>query len=59
MTSPENFGLAKSLQGHYSIRNVGGVTVFVLCTWSDDALYLYQVRENISNKDIEQTLFQK
>ena len=25
------------------VKNVGGVTVLVLCTLSDDGLYLYQV----------------
>ena len=28
---------------HNSLKNVGGVTVLVLCTSSDDGLYLYQV----------------
>ena len=27
----------------YSVKNVGGVSVLVLCTLSDDDLYLYQV----------------
>ena len=26
-----------------SLKNVGGVTVLILCTWSDDGLYLYKV----------------
>ena len=30
-------------KGHNSIKNVGGVSVLVLFTLSDDALYLYQV----------------
>ena len=30
-------------KGHNSIKNVGGVKVLVLCTLSDNALYLYQV----------------
>ena len=28
---------------HNSVKNVGGVMVLVLCTLSDDALYLYKV----------------
>ena len=30
-------------KGHNSVKYVGGVTVLVLCTSSDDGLYLYQV----------------
>ena len=26
-----------------SVKNIGGVTVLILCASSDDALYLYQV----------------
>ena len=33
----------KFSKGHNSVRNVGGVTVLLLCTLSDDGLYLYQV----------------
>ena len=29
-------------KGHNSIKNVGGIIVLVLCTSSDNALYLYQ-----------------
>ena len=29
--------------GYNSVKSVGGVTVLVLCTLSDNALYLYQV----------------
>ena len=29
--------------GHNSVKNVGGLSVLVLCTSSDDGLYLYQV----------------
>ena len=29
--------------GHNSIKNEGGVSVLVLCTLSDDHLYLYKV----------------
>ena len=31
------------IKGHNSVKNVGGVTVLVLCKSSDDGLYLYQV----------------
>ena len=27
----------------YFIKNVGGVKVLILCTLSDDALYLYKI----------------
>ena len=30
-------------KGHNSVKNVGGVTIFVLCTSSDNGLYLYKV----------------
>ena len=33
----------KISKGHNSIKNVGGVTVFILCTSSDDGSYLYKV----------------
>ena len=33
----------KKSKGHNSVKNVGGVSVFILCTSSDDGLYLYQV----------------
>ena len=35
--------LRKISKGHNSINNVGGVSVLVLCTASDNGLYLYQV----------------
>ena len=35
--------ILKFTKGHNSIKNVGGVTVFVLCTSPDNALYLRQV----------------
>ena len=35
--------IRKILKGHNSINNIGGVLVLVLCTSSDDDLYLYQV----------------
>ena len=33
----------KISKGHNSIKNVGGVTILLLCTSSDKGLYLYQV----------------
>ena len=33
----------KISKGRNSEKNVGGVTVFILCTLSDDGLYLYKV----------------
>ena len=30
-------------KGHNSVKSVGGVQVFLLCTSLDNALYLYQV----------------
>ena len=35
--------IPKTLKGHNSIKNVGGVRILVLCTLSDDGLYLYKV----------------
>ena len=35
--------IAKISKGHNSVKNVGGVSVLVLCTSPDDGLYLYQV----------------
>ena len=35
--------IRKISKGHNSVKNVGGVSVLVLCTLSDDGLYLYQV----------------
>ena len=32
--------IGKIPRGHNSVKNVGGVTVLVLCTSSDDGLYL-------------------
>ena len=37
------FSFEKNQRGHNSVENVGGVTVLLLCTSSDDGLYLYQV----------------
>ena len=45
---------------HYSVKNVAGVMVLILCTLSDATLYLYQVSlKNIlaGIKVIEQTRF--
>ena len=33
--------MGKISKGHISVKNVGGVMVRVLCTSSDDGLYLY------------------
>ena len=33
----------EKFQNHNSLKSVGGVLVLVLCTSSDDGLYLYQV----------------
>ena len=35
--------IRKISKGHDSIKNVGGVLVLVLCTSSDNGLYLYRV----------------
>ena len=35
--------VGKISKGHNSVKNVGGVTALVLCTSSDDDLYLYKV----------------
>ena len=35
--------IRKISKGHYSVKNVGRVSVLVLCTSSDDGFYLYQV----------------
>ena len=35
-------------KGHNYVKSVHGVTVLVLCTLSDDVLYVYQVSKNIS-----------
>ena len=35
--------IRKISKGHNSVKNVGGVSILVLCTLSDDGLYLYQV----------------
>ena len=46
-------------KGHYSAKNIAEVTVLILYTLSDAALYLYQVHENILDgiKVIEQIRF--
>ena len=35
--------MGKISKGHNSVKNVGGVTVLVFCTSSDNGLYLYKV----------------
>ena len=35
--------MGKISKGHNSVKNIGGVTDLVLCTSSDDGLYLYKV----------------
>ena len=35
--------MGKISKGHNSVKNVGGVTVLVLCISSDDGLNLYKV----------------
>ena len=35
--------ILKFSKGHTYVKTVGGVTILVLCTLSDDALYVYQV----------------
>ena len=35
--------IRKISKSHNSVKNVGGVSVLVLCMSSDDNLYLYQV----------------
>ena len=33
----------KISKGHNSVKNVGGVMILILCTLSDNGLYLYKV----------------
>ena len=35
--------IGKNSKGHYSVKNVDGVTILFLCTSSDDGLYLNKV----------------
>ena len=35
--------IGKISKGHNSVKNIGGFTVLVLCTLSDDYLYFYKV----------------
>ena len=35
--------IGKISKGHNSVKNIGGVTVLVFCTLSDDGLYLYKI----------------
>ena len=39
----ETIFIGKIPKGHNSVKNVGGGSVLVLCTSSDDGLYLYQI----------------
>ena len=39
----DTISIRNILKGHNSVKNVGGITVLVLCTSSDNGLYLYQV----------------
>ena len=51
--------IGKISKGQNSVKNVDGVTVLVLCTSSDDGLYLYKFHKNILDgiKVIEWTRF--
>ena len=40
----------KFTKGHKSVKSEGGVEVLVLCTSSDNALYLYQVLPKVSSR---------
>ena len=40
--------MGKISKGHNSVKNVGGVTILVLCTLSDDGSYLYKVSRKYS-----------
>ena len=40
--------MGKISKGQNSVKNVDGVTVLVLCTSSDDGLYLYKVSQKYS-----------
>ena len=35
--------IPKTLKGHNSVKNVGGVRILLDCTSSDGVLYLYKV----------------
>ena len=35
--------MRKISKGHNSVKHVDGVSILVLCTLSDDGIYLYQV----------------
>ena len=35
--------MVKFSKGHNSVKNVGEVNVLILCTVSDNALYLYKI----------------
>ena len=40
--------IGKISKGHNSVKNVGRVMVLVLCTSTDDGLYLYKVSRKYS-----------
>ena len=42
---------------HNSINNVGDVTVFVFCKWSDHVSDLYQVSELLSGHDFHTKIY--
>ena len=35
--------IGKISKGHISVKNVGGVSILLLCTSSDGGLYLYKI----------------
>ena len=39
--------IRKILKGYNSVKNVGGVSIPVLCISSDNGLYLYKFHQNI------------
>ena len=39
----DKISISRLSKGHNSIKTVGGVLIVVLCTLSDDALYLNKV----------------
>ena len=51
--------MLKFLKGHYSVKNVDGLTVPVVCTSHDNAPYFTKFHENISKgfRAIQRTWF--
>ena len=47
-TVGSTLGWSQFIERHNPINPVDGAMVLNPCTWSDDALYLYQVSRNIS-----------